>query len=289
MRKGHYTQAKVINDPDGSMVLDLPEVSEEELRKTLPPVSVITITRNRAVFAGVMLYNWSKIKYPRDKLEWVIVDDSDDGNDLAEFLPDDPNVHYHKLDRWYPVAEKRNKAVELAHYDIIVFQDDDDFMFSDHVLAKVRVMQHYKKEGVHSMPVGIYDMMEQSSFILDLKHDTNDIAEATLAFTRRYWKKHPFASDQKNGMGEGRAFVGRNFDKFANLNFMFSGIAVTHTKNITNHNRRFINERQQQVKTGDFRDIFPAGFNLVLENIRKILIKDYVQPDIEPYDPRFPH
>lgn len=284
IRKGHFRSAKVINHPNGAMDLVLPEVPENELQKLLPPVSIVTITKDRGMFSGLMLHNWINIKYPRDKLEWVILDDSLNAEyDLADYIPqDDPYINYVKLDRWYPVAEKRNKAVELAKYDYIVHMDDDDYYFPDHVLAKIRLMLHHNVQGVLSIPIGVYDMMERSSYILDLagknKYNTNDIAEASVAYRKEYWRHHPWISTDPLGMGEGRGFIGKRFDRFINVHFMFNMISITHSKNITGNNRRFINDSLESFKTGNFEDIFPPSFNTILNNIRNILSLEYTKP-----------
>jgi glycosyltransferase involved in cell wall biosynthesis len=288
-RRGHFKEVPVITHENGSLDLVLPKIPEQELKDMLPKVSVVTITKNRGMFAGIMLHNWVNITYPRDKLEWVVVDDSDDTSeyDLADYIPqDDPYIKYVKLDRHYPVAEKRNKAVELASNEIIVHMDDDDYYFPDSVLAKVRVMLHYKCQGVHSMPIGVYDMMEKSSYIFDSGRKTNysinDCAEATLAYRKDYWENNKFYSLRPNGTGEGRSIINKRFEKWVKIHFMFNMISVTHSKNITGNNRRLINDSLETVKTGRFQDVFPPSFNTVLDNVYKMLMVDYKTPNRRP-------
>ena len=283
---GNYKHAPLTTGKDGSLVLDLPEIQEEALRAILPSVTIITITKDRPQFAGLMLYNWVNIKYPRAKLEWLILDDSDrtkSEHSLNDYLPkDDPTIRFVQLEKWYPVAEKRNKAVEMATHEFIVHMDDDDYYFPDHVLAKVRLMLTFDKQGVHSLPIGVFDLMEQSSYLFDVPikngFESNNVAEASLAYRKDYWRKHKFVGIDDMGRGEGASFIGRRFGQWINVNFLFNMISITHTKNITGHNRRFINERQDTVKTGDFRDVFPEDFKLVLDNVRKMLLADYTQP-----------
>ena len=157
--------------------------------------------------------------------------------------------------------------------------DDDDYYFPDHVLAKVRLMHHYRAVGVHSMPIGVYDMMERSSYIFSIPlikgQETSHVAEATLAYRKSYWETHKFRSDEPLGTSEGKAFIGKNFHKWVNVHFLFNMISITHTKNITRNNRRFINENSESIKTGNFEDVFPADFNLILNNIRKMLQPKY--------------
>jgi glycosyltransferase involved in cell wall biosynthesis len=274
--KGTFKEAKMIVNKDGSMHLVLPEESEQDLIQKLPPVSIITITRNRGVFIGMMLNNWLNIKYPRDKLEWVILDDSDNTDyPLSDYIPqDDPYIKYVKLNTRHRVDDKRNMAVKMAKYEYIVHMDDDDYYFPDHVLVKMRLLLYYKVQGVHSIPIGVYDMMQKSSYILGVPkglNNTNAVAEATLAYRKDYWQKHPFKGEGEWGLSEGGAFIGKNFDKWLNVHFMFNMISITHSKNITGDARRFINENKDKVKTGNFEDIFPEDFKHQMANVYKLL------------------
>jgi len=280
LRKGVFKEVKITQHENGSMDLILPQYDEATLREMLPPVSVITITKNRGMFAGVMLYNWVNFKYPREKLEWIILDDSDENYEypLSDYIPkDDPNIRYVKLDRHYPIPEKRNKGVELAKYDYIVHMDDDDYYFPDSILAKIRVMLEYKCSGVLSVPIGIYDMMERSSlcYYWGTKGlNTNDISEASIAYTKDYWRRNPFCGIK--GLNEGRSFINKHFDKWVNIHFLFNTISITHTHNVTGHGRRFINDNKlTSVKTGNFEEVFPEDFNTLLNNIRKMLVEKY--------------
>ena len=267
------------------MDLNLPEIDEEELRSQLPNVSIVTITKDRGAFAGIMLYNWVHIKYPREKLEWLILDDTPKGAeyDLADYIPqEDPYINYVRIDQVLSVPDKRNKAVELAKYDYIVHMDDDDYYFPDHVLVKMRIMLAYKCAGVHSVPIGVYDMMEKSSYIMNWggnNVDTNNIAEASIAYKKSYWEHHKFYTDDARGRGEGRAFIGKNFHKWVNVHFFFNMISITHSSNVTRNNRRMINE-SSQASTGKFEEVFPAEFMMAIENVRKILAPAYTQPDV---------
>lgn len=233
------------------------------------------------MFAGIMLYNWVHIKYPREKLEWLILDDTPGTPEynLCDYLPtDDPLIRYVKLDKEYKVADKRNLAVSMAKYDFVSHMDDDDLIFPDSVLAKIRLILHYNMEGVHSMPIGIYDMMEKTSIIFSTKVDCNDIAEASITYRKRYWQTHRFESDEPNGTSEGRAFIGKNFHKWMKVHFLFNMVSITHTQNVTGHGRRFINDTTL-LATGNFEDVFPEDFKVILENLRKMLAKDYKRPE----------
>jgi len=270
---GKYRKAKMRREENGSMTLDLPEMSEEDV-ENLPTVSVVTITKDRQAFISSMLYIWSRYMYTPEKLEWIIVDDSQDPNqNIGDYLPDDPRIKYVKIKEWMPIDKKRNMANSLAKHEIIVHMDDDDFYFPDSILAKVRVMKHYGSKGVLSYDIGVYDLMKHKSFIFYRDDQTNSVPEATLAYYKSYWESHPFESSHDKGMREGEKFI-HKFKDWVDIHFLFTGISITHNKNITQNTRSFANTEENEKlakESGDFRTIFPENYLLILDNIEKLL------------------
>jgi len=275
--KGKIDSVKIIKNENGDVRLDIPDT----IASNLPPVSIVTITKDRSKFAGLMLYNWNSYKYPPEKLEWVIVDDSQDPKEnLAQYLPIDSRINYIKLKEWMPVAAKRNFAIEKTKYDIICFNDDDDIYDPMSIVAKVRTLEHYKKDVCFSAPFGVYDLMQDTSYIFDIGIDkfgkeSNAIAEAGLAFRKRYWRKNKFSSTSKNGTGEGPSFIKKNFSFCIKIPFMFNFISLTHSVNITGQSRRFHNvPESEKQKAGDFKKIFSPDLLYILENTKQLLLQN---------------
>lgn len=274
--KGKLDSVKIIKNENGDIKLDIPDT----ISSNLPHVSIVTITKDRSKFAGLMLYNWNNYKYPPEKLEWIIVDDSQNSNEnLSQYLPNDSRINYIKLKDWMPVAAKRNFAIEQSKYNYIVFQDDDDIYDPMSVVAKIRTLEHYKKDVVFSMPFAVYDLIDDTSYIFDLgidKHgkESNAIAEAGLAFRKSYWRKNKFASTAKNGTAEGPSFIKKNFSFCIKIPFMFNFISLTHSKNITGQARRFhdVPESEKQ-KSGDFKKIFSPDLLYILDNLKLLLVE----------------
>lgn len=69
----------------------------------LPMVSIITPTRNRNHFMKLAVYNFYSQNYPKDKLEWVIIDESSEP--VKDLLPADDRIKY------YYVNEEERKFV----------------------------------------------------------------------------------------------------------------------------------------------------------------------------------
>ena len=101
-----------------------------------PKVGVITVTRNRKAWWLNMVQNILKQEWPASRLEWILVDDGDEGQrlekEVAEFCERSPGM----IVRYVEVApgttktigEKCNIAVNTAPDDVTVFvrMDDDD-------------------------------------------------------------------------------------------------------------------------------------------------------------------
>ena len=69
--------------------------NEDEIlsEKDLPLISIITPTMNRRKFFKLSLYNFYNIDYPKDKIEWIIVDEGKEP--LEKMIPkDDKRIKY---------------------------------------------------------------------------------------------------------------------------------------------------------------------------------------------------
>jgi glycosyltransferase involved in cell wall biosynthesis len=95
---------------------------------SLPLVSLCTVTRNRAAYLSMLQRLILLQTYPRERLEWVILDDSDPGQ--PRFQPDHGQglaIRYHALSKPLPLGRKRNLSHTFCRGEIIVYLDDDDY------------------------------------------------------------------------------------------------------------------------------------------------------------------
>jgi hypothetical protein len=189
---------------------DTPEYSMEALlpkEEELPKVSVITITKDRRAFIPLAKYCFLAQGYPDEKLEWVIVDDGMD--QIKDLVSDLPNVKYVLCDRPMNIGEKRNLGVQSASHDILVMLDDDDVYPNNSLLTRVATMLAgpVPKECSFCTTIPCFDIHTKTSF-MNVPPSTlgmaDRVSEATLCFTRDFWKHRPFP---EVGMAEGSAFI----------------------------------------------------------------------------------
>jgi hypothetical protein len=168
-----------------------------------PPISVITLVHNRPQFIKNACLNLLSSDYPREKMEWVIVDDSDPDKSPSDmivqfeqqFAPG--RVVYIPLTRQRSIGYKRNLGVEKATANILLMMDDDDHYPSTSFRRRVAYLLKGRRtyECATCTMIAMYDLMKGQSAVnvppygLSL---TERCSEATLTFTRNFWKARPF-------------------------------------------------------------------------------------------------
>jgi glycosyltransferase involved in cell wall biosynthesis len=109
----------------------------------LPLVSVCTPTFNRRPFIPAMLQCFAHQTYPRDRMEWVIIDDGTDP--IEDLVSQHPCIKYFRLEEKISLGKKRNMMHEKARGDIIVYMDDDDYYPPDRVSHAVNTLLDHRK------------------------------------------------------------------------------------------------------------------------------------------------
>ena len=87
---------------------------KKPITRELPFVSLCTPTYNRRVFISQMIKNVEKQDYPKNKFEWIIIDDGSDPIEdiIQEKLRDENcklNIKYHKYNQ--KLKKKKKKVL----------------------------------------------------------------------------------------------------------------------------------------------------------------------------------
>jgi len=114
--------------------------NKQSSANVLPFVSLCTPTFNRRPFIPYMIKCFEHQTYPRDRMEWIIVDDGTDKiEDLVKHIPE---VKYFALDNKMLLGQKRNLMHEKTKGDIIVYIDDDDYYPPERVSHAVEMLKN---------------------------------------------------------------------------------------------------------------------------------------------------
>ena len=114
-------------------------------KKTIPFVSVCTPTFNRRPFIPIMFECFRNQTYPKDRIEWIIIDDGTDKiKDLVKGSGI-PQIKYYELPEKIPLGAKRNLMHEKSKGSIIVYMDDDDYYPPERISHAVDVLTSNKE------------------------------------------------------------------------------------------------------------------------------------------------
>ena len=197
-------------------------LSDEEL----PSISVVTLLYNRRKFVDLAIHNLLATDYPKHKIEWVVVEDSDITEEQAadkvlkfgrESAP--LSVSYIPVPSTFKIKNtigmKRNTGIMRSQHEIIIFMDDDDHYPPSSFRRRVSTLltHSWKPAAVVCSTIACYDLMHGISYVntppwnLPLKQR---ISEATLCFRKSWWAAKEFP---EINMGEGEGFLeGRETD-----------------------------------------------------------------------------
>jgi glycosyltransferase involved in cell wall biosynthesis len=192
-------------------------------------------------------YNWVSSSYPTKKIEWIIVDDSDNESDLIplnlseipEQLPENfekMNIKYIKLDSKQSIGNKRNIGIQNASNDILVMMDDDDYYKSDSFKTRVcHLLSENNRNSeikcIASTRIGCFEINKLISFMnvppyeLPLSERTS---EASYCFYKSFWEERKFEDTNR---GEGVAFLKGRENNMFELECEYVLVSLLHKNN----------------------------------------------------------
>ena len=172
----------------------------------LPGVTIVTPTRNRPQFMEICAGCVDSQCYPKDKLEWIVIDDGKDT--CEEFVKHVPFSRYILETEGKTIAWKRNLGARLAKFPIIVHMDDDDIYPPNSILFRVSMMLRAKKEVAFCTTLPSYDIANYTSFInvppMRMPQCMR-VSEATMCFTKSFWEEKGFPDEIQ--IAEGEQFI----------------------------------------------------------------------------------
>jgi len=213
--------------------IKLPIITNQMELDNLPYISVCLPTYNRRKFKKLVELNYKNTTYPKDKIEFIVLDD---GTDKMNDLLIDNVKYYHNKEK-KTIGWKRNECVRLATHDIIAFIDDDDYYYPDSLLNRVGNLLKSNKECVFCSTLGCFHIYKYSSIInvspieypLEKK-----VSEATLTFKKSFWHNNKFNNEDK--LNEGEYFVKNALDKCKEINWENVIVQLLHTYNTVTKN-----------------------------------------------------
>jgi glycosyltransferase involved in cell wall biosynthesis len=203
-----------------------------------PLVSVCTPTFNRRPFIPILIKCFEHQTYPKEKIEWIIIDD---GTDKVEdlFLPliEKQNesqsqkyiVKYFNYEKKMTLGKKRNLAHEKSSGDIILYMDDDDYYPPERITHAVETLQKNPKAlCAGSSAMYIYFKHIDTMYKFG-PYGPNHSTAATFAFRKKLLDETDYDNDAC--LAEEKKFLKNYTIPFVQLDPMKSILVFSHNHN----------------------------------------------------------
>lgn len=214
--KCNQSIAKMTATPD---LPDLPEL--------LPFVSICTPTFNRRPFIANLIKCVDGQTYPKERMEWIIVDDGTDK--IEDLVSNHPLVSYFKFDKKMSLGKKRNVMHNKVRGSIIVYMDDDDYYPPERVSHAVEMLMKNPSAlcaGSSEMYIYFKDTNQMVQFG---PYGSNHATAGTFAFRKELLHEHQYNNNAC--LAEEREFLKGYTVPFVQLESMKTILVFSHRHN----------------------------------------------------------
>ena len=256
----------------------------DKKKKKTPFVSVCTPTFNRRPFIPIMLECFRNQNYPKDRIEWIIVDDGTDKiADLIE-QANIPQIKYFSIDTKMPLGEKRNYMHKQSTGSIIVYMDDDDYYPPDRISHAVEKLT----SSPNALCAGSSEMYIYFKHIKKMyqcgPYGPNHATAGTFAFKKELLSKTQY--ENHAALAEEKAFLKNYTIPFVQLDPMKTILVFSHEHNTFDKRELLKNPHpdvfKESPKTVDMFIKFKDE-----EHIKKFFMKD-IDKLLAKYEPGLP-
>jgi hypothetical protein len=239
-----------------------------------PFVSVCTPTFNRRPFIPFMLDCFRNQDYPKDRMEWIIVDDGTDKiKDLIDQATDLPQIKYIQPPKRMNLGEKRNYMHTLAKGSIIVYMDDDDYYPPERVSHAVETLMNNRDAlCAGSSELYIYFNHIHKMFQCG-PYGPNHATAGTFAFRSSMLDQTRYQDHA--ALAEERAFLKDYTIPFVQLDPLKTILVFSHTHNTFDKKRLLENPHP------DFLKVSPKTVDMFIKNENEKHIKQFFTKDME--------
>ena len=194
-----------------------------------PFVSVLTPTYNRRKFLPSMIKCYMAQTYPKDRMEWIILDDGTDCvRDVFEGL-NIPNLRYVRYDTKMLIGKKRNLLHHLAVGEFMIAMDDDDYYHPErvsHVVHKFMLNPTVELAGSSQLFIFYTDNKKIYQFG---PYQKNHATNGTMASRKSYAKTHLY--DETVTHAEEKSYLENYRNGMVQLDPFKVMLVISHSEN----------------------------------------------------------
>jgi glycosyltransferase involved in cell wall biosynthesis len=250
-----------------------------------PIVSVCTPTFNRRPFIPIMFECFKNQDYPKNAIEWIILDD---GTDSIEDLVKESNIEnikYVRLSNKHPLGNKRNIMHTYCTGSIIVYMDDDDYYPPERISHAVERLNQ-KKEALCAGSSEIYIYFKHMSKMVQCG-PYNDLhaTAGTFAFRRELLTQTRY--EDTAALAEEKSFLKNYTIPFVQLDPMKTILVFSHNHNTFDKKKLLENMHPDFCKYSSKRIEDFIRNSPLEDNIKKFFVHD-IEELLQKYSPGEP-
>ena len=250
-----------------------------------PFVSICTPTFNRRPFIENMFTCFRNQDYPKDRIEWIIVDDGTDK--IKDLIVDSniPQIRYFEVEKKMFLGEKRNYMHKFVRGSIIVYMDDDDYYPPNRVSHAVERLQSEPNAlCAGSSEIYVYfkgmDKMIQCG-----PYGPNHATAGTFAFRTKLLEQTRY--EDGAALAEEKAFLKEYTIPFVQLDPLKSILVFSHEHNTFDKRKMFDQKQDPQFFKESSKTVDTFIRNENEKDIKKFFMEE-IDSLLEKYDPGKP-
>jgi glycosyltransferase involved in cell wall biosynthesis len=251
---------------------------------SLPFVSVCTPTFNRRPFLPILFEMFKNQTYPKQNIEWIIIDDGTDKIEDVILSSGIPQIKYFYYDKKMKLGKKRNLMHSKCKGDILVYMDDDDYAPPERIAHAVETLLKHPSalcagtSEIYTYFKGIGKMVQFGPY------NVNHATAGTFAFRKELLEKTQYNDEQ--AIGEEKEFLKNYTIPFVQLDPMKTILVFSHEHNTFDKRKMLENPNPQFVKESNrtVDDFIRRPFESA---VRKFFLVD-IDGLLEKYEPGEP-
>ncbi|MEO0580757.1 MAG: glycosyltransferase [Bacteroidota bacterium] len=251
---------------------------------SFPLVSCTMPTHNRRRFISRAILYFLRQDYPNKEL--FIVDDGEE--EIADLIPNHPEVRYVKIPHTMTLGEKRNFCVLQSKGNLIMHWDDDDWMAPNRISYQVRELLAHRVSVCGIQQMYFHEVKSGRSYLYRYPKNIGKpwLAGGSLLYTRKFWSQAPFPKIQ---VASDTPFImNRKMERYLILEDYNFYIATIHEKNTSP--KRTNNSVWNPIPTERLQSLLQEDWEPFLhpEMVGKIKMKQEREEDRPPSNPPNP-
>ena len=220
-----------------------------------PFVSICTPTFNRRPFIPFMIKCFEHQTYPKDRIEWIIIDDGTDP--IMDLVLNIPQIKYTYYKEKMLLGKKRNLMHNKCSGDIIIYMDDDDYYPPERISHAVQTLLDNPTFLIAgSSEMYVYFDSKQKVYRCGPYKEYHSTA-ATFAFKKELLLETSYNDD--NALAEERHFLKNYTIPLKQLDSLKSIIVFSHKHNSLNKEKLLDNMEITRTMVTDYNinDLMP--------------------------------